>query len=332
MNRNYNYVTVDYPNVPLICRPEGQNTHFGQFQSNTPVDDDVLTGHIQTRDMFLPNFSLRAFQGTMPRDAVFFDHQGAGLDMLGSCIFFKGKVKTWAPGGRETVISRNRSHNFKFDPNNEFRHLCPADTDLNFVHISFLPEFLMQLLPENEPWADDLRNRILRRERIVGSDFASISLAQEQALANVFDTPLTGKLGYMMIETSVIQVILLQLYALFQGKPSGGDVPMNKKDLEIAHELKEHLATTFLDDHSISGLAQHFGTNTNKLMGVFKKTFGKCIFEFIAEQRMGHALRLLSEEGMLVTEVARTLGYKNPNHFSTAFKKKFGVNPSVYRG
>ncbi|HEX8037697.1 MAG TPA: AraC family transcriptional regulator, partial [Chryseosolibacter sp.] len=77
--------------------------------------------------------------------------------------------------------------------------------------------------------------------------------------------------------------------------------------------------------------AQKFGTNTNKLLNLFKKVFGKSIFEYIVEQRMDHARKLLREEGMPVAEVSRHLGYKNPNHFSTAFKKRVGVNPSVYR-
>lgn len=329
MNRAYNHVTVDYPNIPLICRPDS-HTLLGQFHPYTTAEDEVLAGQIRTRDMFLPNFSVRAFQGTMPRDTVFFDHQGQGLEMLGSCIFFKGKFKTYVSGESEGIISQDRTHNFKFDPNNEFRHLCLADTEVNFVHISFMPDFFLQLLPDNDKWAEDLKQKIERRERIVG-DFASISVAQEQALANIFNPQLSGKLGYMLIETSIIQVILLQMFALFQGKNMVNDTALGKKEVEIAHELKDHLTQKFLEDHSLSSLAQHFGTNTNKLMNVFKKVFGKCIFEYIAEQRMDYARKLLAEEGLMVTEVARTIGYKNPNHFSTAFKRKFGVNPSVYR-
>jgi AraC family transcriptional activator of pyochelin receptor len=83
-----------------------------------------------------------------------------------------------------------------------------------------------------------------------------------------------------------------------------------------------------LEDHCLSTLAKQFGTNTNKLMTLFKKVFGKSIFEFIGEQRMDHAMSLLRDGGYMVVEVARTIGYKNPNHFSSAFKRRFGINPS----
>jgi AraC-like DNA-binding protein len=68
--------------------------------------------------------------------------------------------------------------------------------------------------------------------------------------------------------------------------------------------------------------------NTNKLMALFKKTFGKSLFEYISELKMDMAHRMLQEEGKMVVEVARVMGYKNPNHFSTAFKKRFGISPS----
>jgi AraC family transcriptional activator of pyochelin receptor len=44
-----------------------------------------------------------------------------------------------------------------------------------------------------------------------------------------------------------------------------------------------------------------------------------------------HARMLLLEEKMLVSEVAGTIGYKNANHFSTAFKRKFGITPKALR-
>jgi AraC-like DNA-binding protein len=329
MNRAYNYITVDSPNIPLIAEQEN-GSPFGQFIPYESEEMESLMGPVKSQDMYLPNFTVRAFEGIMPCDAVFYDRQGKSLDMLGSCIFLKGKVKTFLPGGEVDIVSYNRSQNFKFDPNNEFRHLCQAETELNFIHISFTPSFFHQLLPENEPWAENLKAKIDRKERVVGDHFAAISLAQEQAIANIFNTPLTGKLGYMMIETSIIQLILLQMYSLFHNEEAFKQPAFNRRDIDLIQELKDYLNSTYLDDHTISGLAQKFGTNTNKLMKQFKKTFGKSIFEYITDQRMEHARKLLREEGLLVTEVSRNIGYKNANHFSTAFKKRFGVQPSAF--
>jgi AraC-like DNA-binding protein len=95
--------------------------------------------------------------------------------------------------------------------------------------------------------------------------------------------------------------------------------------------VKEHLHDTFLHEHSLTNLARQFGVNTNKLMNSFKLLFGKSIFEFIQELRMDYAQHLLREQDLQITEVARTIGYKNPNHFSAAFKRRFGFCPSAIR-
>ena len=336
MNRSHKCLEVDspdipFPNIPLVTQPKNPDLLFGEFIPFKPAAADAVLGPVKSFDMFLPNFTLRLFEGKIQRNTVFCNHQGQGMDMLGSCMFFKGQIRTFLPGVNNGIVSRDHSQNFNYDPDNEFRHLCLADTDLKFIHISFTPDFLNQFLPEDEAWAEKLRVKINKKERIVGDHVATISLAQEHALSNIFNTNLKGKLRYMMIETSIIQVILLQLHLLFHKEETCTEHPISKRDLEIIRELKDFLSKSFLEDHTITGLAQRFGINTNKLMNLFRKIFGKSIFEFITDQRMNYARKLLSEEGYLVTEASRNVGYKNPNHFSSAFKKRFGVNPSVLK-
>jgi AraC-like DNA-binding protein len=225
------------------------------------------------------------------------------------------------------IVSFNRSQNFKYDPNNIFVHTTPAHAPFHIAHVSVKPAYLFQFLPENEKWSEVLRKKVQNGESFVGDRYTPITLLQERALQNVFNCPLTGKLGQLMIETSLVQIILIQLHSIYYTKDIIS-VDAGKRDLEVIQGLKEHLNKTFLEDHSLDNLARAFGVNTSKLMALFKKVFNKSIFEYLSELRMDYALELLQEKDYMVTEVARTLGYKNPNHFSTAFKKQFGFCPS----
>ena len=45
---------------------------------------------------------------------------------------------------------------------------------------------------------------------------------------------------------------------------------------------------------------------------------------------MEYAALLLKEQNMTVTQVARELGFANPNHLSNTFYKVMGVRPSQY--
>jgi AraC-like DNA-binding protein len=163
-----------------------------------------------------------------------------------------------------------------------------------------------------------------------GPASAPILLAQERALQTIFDCPLTGTMGEIMIETAITQIMLLQLHSIFQKNTAAVD-RITKRDIDTVQNLKDYLSKTFLEDHSLENLSRHFGTNTNKLMTLFKKTFGKSIFDYISELKMDYAHSLLRDEDKMVVEVAREVGYKNPNHFSAAFKRRFGFTPSAVR-
>ncbi|MDY2702707.1 MAG: helix-turn-helix transcriptional regulator, partial [Prevotella sp.] len=52
--------------------------------------------------------------------------------------------------------------------------------------------------------------------------------------------------------------------------------------------------------------------------------------DFIRNMRLEQAARLISEGKINVTQVAFAVGFNNQSHFSTVFKKHFGMTPSEY--
>jgi len=64
---------------------------------------------------------------------------------------------------------------------------------------------------------------------------------------------------------------------------------------------------------------------------VFKKETGKSFINYLTDYRMEKALRLLIEEEEKTYIIAESVGYADPNYFSYAFKKKFGMSPSKYK-
>jgi AraC family transcriptional regulator, transcriptional activator of the genes for pyochelin and ferripyochelin receptors len=327
-----NQVILNFANIPVLTFKEKE----GQFGSFTPVTDedpylmDRSLSSVSIRDMYLPNFSLRILEGQFSRDVTFFNKNGDGVDLPGSCLFLQGNWRSTLPGMTHALEGRHGTQNFKYDPNNEFRHKMQRDEYFRLLHISYTTDHLFSFLPQNERWALALKRRIENRERVYGDDAVHIAPAQNRALQTIFNNPLRGSLGNMMLETAVAQIILLQLDGLFKTCPSR-NTSLRSRDKKTIYDVKDYLAASFLDDHSLQSLSQLFGVNTNKLMGLFKNTFGKSIFEFIMEQRMQHAHTLLEDTDDSVNEIARTVGYKNPNHFSAAFKREFGISPSQVR-
>lgn len=90
---------------------------------------------------------------------------------------------------------------------------------------------------------------------------------------------------------------------------------------------KEIILARLHDPLSLPDLAQQIGTNERYLKDHFKTMFGTTVFGFIHDVRMDRARELLGQGDKSVAQVARLLGYKHASHFSSVFKKQFGVTP-----
>ena len=61
-----------------------------------------------------------------------------------------------------------------------------------------------------------------------------------------------------------------------------------------------------------------------------KEITGISAGDFIRNLRLEQAASLIRERKINVTQVAYAVGFNNQTHFSTVFKKHFGVTPSEY--
>ena len=64
---------------------------------------------------------------------------------------------------------------------------------------------------------------------------------------------------------------------------------------------------------------------------VFKRETGKTFINYLTDIRMDRAVHMLLDENEKTYVIAEAVGYSDPNYFSYAFKKKFGVSPSKYK-
>ncbi|MCC9041578.1 helix-turn-helix domain-containing protein [Myroides sp. M-43] len=58
----------------------------------------------------------------------------------------------------------------------------------------------------------------------------------------------------------------------------------------------------------------------------------RCYYYGLNRMKSKRAKRLLLDHKWYVGEVSEHLGYKNPQHFTVAFKKYYGVLPSLFKG
>lgn len=103
------------------------------------------------------------------------------------------------------------------------------------------------------------------------------------------------------------------------------------KDYENLRHAREILLTRLQDPPSLVELAHLAGINEFKLKKGFKELFGSTVYGELLRHRMELATRYLNDTNKTVAEVALLCGYTHLSHFSTAFKKDFGVSPLEYQ-
>jgi DNA-binding response OmpR family regulator len=83
-------------------------------------------------------------------------------------------------------------------------------------------------------------------------------------------------------------------------------------------------------DFNVDMLTHEVGISRAQLHRKMKEMTGISTSEFIRNIRLEQAARLLREQKINVTQVAYTVGFSNLAHFSTIFRKHFGVSPTEY--
>ena len=100
---------------------------------------------------------------------------------------------------------------------------------------------------------------------------------------------------------------------------------------KLVNKTCDYLKINMQNKLTLKGVADKMGTNRNKLAESFKDELGIGVFEYLREERLEKAKYLLCNTNTRVQCIALEVGYAGCAHFSTAYRKKFGVSPAKDR-
>jgi AraC-like DNA-binding protein len=115
-------------------------------------------------------------------------------------------------------------------------------------------------------------------------------------------------------------------------KESTGNNLLLKEDWNKIRAFHNYILNHLYENlPSMSELAKIAGLNEYKLKIGFKKLYKISIFRLQTRERMKHAELLVNNTLMPIKQIAQHLGYSDSSHFSTVFKKHFGISPGKFR-
>ncbi len=148
------------------------------------------------------------------------------------------------------------------------------------------------------------------------------------------------KPGYSQKIPLLLAELLIECVRNFisDGKIYENKLPVPSKKLSV-DLLQEENTLLVIDeiflcryaDITLEQLADCIGLSTRQTQRLLEKNYNKSFSSMKLEARMAAAETLLRNSSLKITEISNRIGYSSIEHFSNAFKKFYGVNPSQYR-
>ena len=126
---------------------------------------------------------------------------------------------------------------------------------------------------------------------------------------------------------------MMLIFALRLYVSSGAQQPMGWLSALADKRIAKALAAihgSFEQHWTLHALATQAGTSRTIFAQRFKALVGLTPMAYLTEWRMMTAAQRLRESNMPISEIALAVGYGSGTSFGTAFRKTFGVAPSVY--
>jgi transcriptional regulator GlxA family with amidase domain len=95
--------------------------------------------------------------------------------------------------------------------------------------------------------------------------------------------------------------------------------------------VRRHIAERFDEPMSLASLAEMANLSVPHFCAMFKKYFGQPPIDMLIDHRMSHAVYLLRDVSLSISEIARRVGYSDIYHFSKLFKNRYGESPRRMR-
>ncbi|SHN09992.1 AraC family transcriptional regulator [Chitinophaga sp. CF418] len=251
------------------------------------------------------------------------------LDIVQMHFNLRGKLLLNSDQHEQPLAFGHNQHNILYSNGNAGtitnEHLYASQFQIQFPRDSFLK------LTEN---ANDTLKRfsekvISGKPVLISEQHLPIDLPMQQAIDAILNCKYQEGIKKMFLLSKAIEILVLQAEA-FNCRPRKA-VARTDHDKDCIQYAREYILQHIDNPPSLSELARVAGLNEYKLKRGFKEMFRTTVFGYLAEKRLELSRDHLSDPNKSVTEIANMLGYSSVQHFSAAFKKKFGYSPREER-
>lgn len=176
----------------------------------------------------------------------------------------------------------------------------------------------------------DFEKKVLKGEAAILSETnLSITLGLHSAIREILHCRRTGALQKIFLKAKSLEILALLAESFENSHTQKIRFCKTEYDRERLLFARDYLISHMEMPPTLGELARTAGINEFKLKNGFKEIFGTTVFGYLSDYRLEQAKFSLTEGNKSATDVAFELGYSSLQHFSAAFKKKYGVAPTL---
>lgn len=137
--------------------------------------------------------------------------------------------------------------------------------------------------------------------------------------------------------TSLLNIVAEHITAIYSTSTCKQlPLSLNKKHFfcmdtyTLTHAI-EYIKQNYSKDITLQDIAEFCHCSISYLSRTFNQKMNTSINSYLNQIRIEQAKQLLSQSTLPVSHIATTIGFNDPNYFSSVFKEKCGVTPREYR-
>ena len=209
---------------------------------------------------------------------------------------------------------------------------------IDFAHLSLSVGTVEQIIVEEfdrEPATHRLHETIGAEDPLLEQVFRAIlALTERPSFGRLHMDALLTVFAVSLLERhSTAGVRMTGVGAASPGGPGAASGPPRRGGLaswqlrRVIDYMNGHLG----DDMALGALAGLTGLSRAHFFRAFRQSLGRSPGQFLAETRMQHARMLLETTALHPEEIAGVVGYVHARHFVSAFTRRFGSSPRLFR-
>ncbi len=212
-------------------------------------------------------------------------------------------------------------------------------TDLEKQMVSSIK---MGLVEETNKALEAIRDRILQREfvtlekmRLIGLELSILLIKEaENWIQNGDKNQIEAfyNMSSSIMTKETLDEIFTVISTLVEEIAKGINAQRISQQKEIIDQAIAYIDANYgSEDLSLQDVAQNVHISSSYFSTIFKKEKNINFTDYLTETRMKKSMELLRNTNLKAYEIARMVGYSNPQYFSLCFKKYTGYSPLQFK-